>query len=393
MTAIPVVSDRQRQARLAARHRLAPACRADNALAVTRSLVALHGTDPGTVYLSAAARLCEPGMASLEQALYVDRSLLRMHGMRRTVFVVPTELVPVVQYSSNTVIAKRQRATFVAFAATGGFDTDWLAAVERDTLAALEKRGTATANELSKDVPGLAEQIEVSVGKNYAGKQGIGSRLLTVLGMEGRIVRGRPRGSWLSGQYEWSPATPPEPLSEGNAQAELVRAYLRSFGPATEADVKWWTGWTVTAVRKAFAAIGAQPVTVDNRAEPGFLLPDDVEPVEPSQPWAALLPGLDPTPMGWQQRDWYLPAEHTTALFDRSGNIGPTVWWDGRIIGGWAQRADGEIRWRLLADRASVGADALAAVETEAARLAEWLGAARVTPRFRTPLERELADM
>jgi hypothetical protein len=74
-------------------------------------------------------------------------------------------------------------------------------------------------------------------------------------------------------------------------------------------------------------------------------------------------------------------------LFDRTGNIGPTVWWEGRIVGGWAQRATGEVACRLLED---IGSDAAAAVSAEAARLEEWLGPARVTPRFRTPLERSL---
>ena len=90
--------------------------------------------------------------------------------------------------------------------------------------------------------------------------------------------------------------------------------------------------------------------------------------------------------MGWRTRAWYV-GEHEAALFDRSGNIGPTVWWDGRIIGGWAQRPDGEIVVRLLED---AGAEASAAVAAEAARLREWIGNVRVTPRFRTPLEREL---
>jgi hypothetical protein len=100
----------------------------------------------------------------------------------------------------------------------------------------------------------------------------------------------------------------------------------------------------------------------------------------------ALLPALDPTVMGWSGRSWFL-GEHGPRLFDRSGNVGPTVWWDGRIVGGWAQRADGEIAYRLLED---VGADAAAAVRAEAERLRSWLGKVRVTPRFRTPLEREL---
>ena len=99
-----------------------------------------------------------------------------------------------------------------------------------------------------------------------------------------------------------------------------------------------------------------------------------------------LLPSLDPTVMGWYERDWYL-GEHRGLLFDRNGNAGPTVWWGGSVVGGWAQRKDGEIVFRLLQD---VGADACAAIEEEAERLAAWLGESRFVPRFRTPLEREL---
>jgi hypothetical protein len=109
--------------------------------------------------------------------------------------------------------------------------------------------------------------------------------------------------------------------------------------------------------------------------------------VAASDPAAVFLPALDPAPMGWQARDWYLGA-HRERLFDYSGNIGPTIWWDGRIVGGWSQRKDdGEIVFALLED---AGAEAAAAIAVEAARLAEWIGDVRVTPRFRTPLEREL---
>jgi hypothetical protein len=91
--------------------------------------------------------------------------------------------------------------------------------------------------------------------------------------------------------------------------------------------------------------------------------------------------------MGWKQRDWYLGA-HGALLFDRNGNAGPTVWWDGRVVGGWTQRTDGEVVWKLLED---VGADATAAVEAEAARLETWLGDVRVSPGFLPPFQRALA--
>jgi hypothetical protein len=142
-------------------------------------------------------------------------------------------------------------------------------------------------------------------------------------------------------------------------------------------------------VRRALTAIGAVPVTVEDGVT-AYVSPGDEEPAPAAEPWAALLPGLDPTAMGWQDRDWYLAPELRPALFDRSGNVGPTVWWDGRVVGGWAQRPDGEVVWRLL-DEEGLGGEAHEAIATEAARLASWLGGTRVTPRFRTPLEKELS--
>jgi hypothetical protein len=151
------------------------------------------------------------------------------------------------------------------------------------------------------------------------------------------------------------------------------------------ADLRWWTGLTAGQVKRALASAGA--VEVDLDGAPGLVLEGDLEPPAAVAPWVALLPALDPTVMGWSGRDWYL-GEHGPTLFDRNGNAGPTVWWDGRVVGGWASRADGEIAVRLLED---VGAEGAAAVQAAAARLADWLGGVRVTPRFRTPLERELS--
>ena len=215
--------------------------------------------------------------------------------------------------------------------------------------------------------------------------------MLFLLAAEGAIVRGRPLGTWTSTLYRWAPMERWLPgglpqLDADEAAAQLVRRWLRAFGPGTAADLKWWTGWTMTRIRRALAQVAPVEVALDG-GHTGLVLADDIEPVRAPEPWAALLPALDPAPMGWQERGWYLGA-HRERLFDRSGNIGPSVWWDGRIVGGWAQRRDGEIALALLED---VGADAAAAIAAEARRVGAWIGDVRVTPRFRTPLERELA--
>ncbi|MFF3878716.1 winged helix DNA-binding domain-containing protein [Streptomyces sp. NPDC001978] len=382
----------ERRARLAVRHRLAGTARAAAPEEVAAALVALHGSDPATVHLAVGARLAEPVKAvpETERALYEDRTLVRMHGMRHTVFVFPAALTAVVHASTGLTVAARERAALLKHMAKAGApDAAWLAEVETSTLAALARRGQATATELAADEPRLREQFVYAAGKSYEGIHTVSTRLLKVLGVEGKVVRGRPLGSWTSSQFRWAVAPEHPELDEAEAQAELLRHWLRACGPATEADLKWWTGWRVTEVRRALTAIGAEPVSLDEGTT-GYVTREDTEPVAaPEEPWAAFLPALDPTAMAWQHRDWYLAPELRPQLFDRSGNVGPTVWWNGRVIGGWAQRADGELAWRVLDP--GVGREAETAIAEAAERVRGVVAEARVTPRFRTPLEKELS--
>jgi hypothetical protein len=385
----------ERRSRLATRHHLAPGAKAAGPVDVADSMVGLHGTDAASVYLAAAERMATGERAAIERALYEERRLLRILGMRRTMFVVPVDLAAVIQAACGRKLALQQRRVTVGFLEECGIGqpdpASWLREVEEAAVRALAELGEATAAELSAVEPRLAEQIRIARGKAYEGSQSVGSRVLLLLGAEGRVVRTRPRGSWISTQYRWAPVDGwvdggIEELPAETAQVELVRRWLAAFGPGTVADLKWWTGWTVREVRTALDKLGA--VEVDLDGAPGVVLSEDLEPVEPSGgPWVALLPALDPTVMGWAGRGWYLGG-HGPTLFDRNGNAGPTVWLDGRIVGGWAQRAGGEVVFRLLED---VGAESAAAVEAAAARIESWIGASRVTPRFRTPLERELS--
>jgi DNA glycosylase AlkZ-like len=380
----------ERRARLGRRHFLAGSSRSCDPVDVSGGLVGLHATDPATVYLSARARGVEA--SDLEGALYEDRSVIRMIGMRRTLFVLPLDLAAVVKASCTDSIAEAQRRRYAKLIEDGGITTDgraWLEEAAVATLRAIESRGPVYAAELSADVPQLRESIAYGEGKTWAGKVAMTTWVLFLLAAEGQIVRGRPRGAWTSSQWSWSRAeswlqAPLRTLEPEAARAELASRWLASYGPATVADLKWWSGWNLGQTRNALDTIGAVEADLDGM--PGVALPGDLEAEPEPKPWAALLPSLDPTVMGWKERTWYL-GEHAPALFDRNGNAGPTVWWNGRVVGGWAGRRDGEIVFRLLED---VGADAVRAIEAEAERLQSWLGETTVAPRFATPLAKEL---
>ena len=229
----------------------------------------------------------------------------------------------------------------------------------------------------------------MNVGKAYEGDIGISSRVLILLALEGRVVRGRPRGTWISSQYRWATmerwlGRPLPEMDVAVARARLVERWLERFGPGTEADLRWWTGLTAGAVRAALTSVGAEAVDLDGAV--GYVLPGDLESTALPEPWVALLPALDPTTMGWQSRDWYLGG-HKAQLFDSNGNAGPTIWVDGRIVGGWAIRDGGQIVTGLLED---VGREAELAIAAEAARLGTLLAGQRVMPRFPTPHHRAL---
>jgi hypothetical protein len=345
------------------------------------------------VYLAAWARVDGLAIADVDRALYEDRTLARMLAMRRTVFAVPVEDAPMVQAAASAGVARTERRRTEALIAQLGVESvdRWLHEAEDATLAALDRLGEATAAELAREVPMLASRAKLNPGQRIEGEVSMASRVLLTLAVEARIVRARPRGTWVSSQYRWTTMSrwlgaPLAAVPVADAQAALARRWLARFGPATEADLAWWTGWTRRETRAALAAIDTVEVQLDE-GPLGFVLSDDVEPVAAPGPWVALLPTLDPTSMGWQGREWYL-GPHRPALFDTAGNAGPTIWADGRIVGGWGARPGGEVVTRLLED---VGRETEAAVESEAVRLSDWLASAGAVPRFATPLARELA--
>lgn len=380
----------QRRTRIARRHHLAPEAAATDVTDVARSLMGLHATDPATIFLSARARVEGFTTSDLEHALYDEQTLVKHLCMRRTMFVVPDDLVPVVQSACTDSIVVQLRKRLANDIERGGIAGDgvrWVRDAERKTLAILAE-GDATGAQLSRRIPELQVKLVYAEGKSWGGPVGVAGRVFSLLAAEGRIRRGRPSGSWTSSQHRWTlglqpgPDTPPADV----ARSELVRRWLSTFGPATLGDITWWTGLGVGVVRKALATLDVVAVDLEGEDEPGVVLADDLAPERPVEPWVALLPSLDPTTMGWKRRAWYL-GEHAPVLFDRNGNAGPTVWASGRIVGGWAQRADGEVVVRLLED---VGSDVAAAIADEAARLQTWLGDTSVTARFPTPLDRQL---
>jgi hypothetical protein len=394
MTARCTITDAQRRARLAARHRLVPAERTDDVAVIADSVVALHSTDPSTVYLSAIARMAHPSIEAVSRALYDDRTLVRHHAMRRTLWVFTPQMARWAHAACTLALASAQWKRLAKMAEDSGIAPDgaaWAKTARAEALAALTSMGTATARELGKAVPALTQKLHLAVGTKNVAISGAHTRLLLNLGFDGAIVRGQPSGSWNNSEYPWSVAEQWVPggiagEDVDTGAAELARNYLARFGPATLADIQWWAGWTAGITKRALAAIHAVEVDLDHGV--GWVLPEDLDD-EATSPWIAFLPALDSTTMGWKERAWYLGAlaKFGGPVFDVNGNAGPTIWVDGRVVGGWAQRKTGEIAYQLLADVAPRRRKAIA---SEAERVGSLIGDSRVNVRFPAPMQKRL---
>lgn len=383
------LDDDERRARIARRHAVAPPFRVSSVEAAADAMVCLHATDPTGLYLSAWARVDGFTVADLDRAFFDDRTLVKHLAMRRTLFAVGRDLLPIVQAASSDKVAGAERRRLQKEVREAGFVEDaerWFDDVTAAAVAGLAD-GPLTAAQLRERDPVLEGSIAYGHGKSWAGSFPVVSRVMTYLQAAGTIVRAGNLGSWVSSRPTWALAAdwlgePIPSVPEDAARAELVRRWLRRFGPGTTLDLTWWLGSTLTAVRQALRDVGAVEVTLD-RGGSGWVLPDDTEPVGPVEPWVALLPALDPTTMGWTERDWYL-GPYRAQVFDTAGNGGATIWVDGRIVGGWSTK-DGAVDLVLLED---VGRDARAALDAEADRLTAWLAGTPVMPRFPAPLVR-----
>ncbi|MGF9756835.1 winged helix DNA-binding domain-containing protein [Microvirga sp. 0TCS3.31] len=369
------ISDSERRSRIAVRHALAPAHRLTDVVAVTRAMTVLHATEAATVHLAVAARSEGVPPEDVDVELYDARSVVKQLAMRRTLFVFPRELLPAAWGSASARVATSERKRIAKAIAAAGIAPDgeaWLDAARDATLARLVE-GPATTAELRAQVPELAGMVGGTTDKAYDRPVPVAPWVLTHLGLEGKALRGRNAGHWRLNKPTWTTAEDwlgvvEGPLGADAGYAALVRQWLTTFGPGTVADIQWWLGSTKTAVTRALTDVGAVEVDLDDGTT-GWVHPAD-EDTGPVEPWAALLPTLDPTVMGWKSRAFYLSPEHVPYLFDTNGNAGTTAWWDGRIVGCWVQDEEGVVRLSLLED---VGPDGLAALELEAQRLTAWL--------------------
>ncbi len=374
------MTDGERRARLGRRHGLA--ARYPDIISATRGMTALHATEPASIHLALRARVKGVTVDLVEKALYEERSIIKQGAMRSTLFAFPRDLLPAAWGSASRRYARAFRTRLQKDLVASGITDDgevWLAEAGEAVVAALRSSGAEVdVRQLRALVPMIDVNVERSARTKWGGSFAVAPQLLAVLNGEARITRGHNGGHWRLSKPRWTTTEAwlgemAEPWGEREGWTELVRRWLQTFGPGTEADLRWWLGGTFGAVRTALADLEAVPVSLDGGGL-GWLLHDDLDEVSLPEPWVALLPTLDPTTMGWTERGFYF-GPYAADLIDSVGNAGTTAWADGRIVGCWIQDDAGRAHVHLLEP---VDEATRRAFDREAKVLSAWLDGVKV---------------
>jgi len=389
----PRITDAQRRSRLARRHAVAPVHRVGDPVAAARAVVALHSTEAVSVHLAVVARVDGVSVADVDRALYDERSLVKQLAMRGTLFAFPRDLIPAALGSASARVAAAFSGRISRTIVANGFATDgdaWLEEACTAVEEAIAPWGSLSNAEIRDRVEMVRGQIDVGTGK-WRQAVAVSPWICTLLGLRGRLTRGSAVGGWSNPRPRWQLmedwlGEPVAPLDAREGYAELVERWLDRFGPGTVDDIVWWLGATKTIVRAALADVAAVEVDLDD-GQVGYVLPGDEADEAEAEPWAALLPVLDATTMGWKSRGFYLDPDDVVYLFDTNGNAGTTAWWNGRIVGCWVQDSDGMVQ---VVTRRDCGEAADRALAAEAERLTSWLDGTVVTSIYASAQQRGL---
>jgi hypothetical protein len=285
------------------------------------SAAGIYGSAP-TSHLGLAARVDGYLPADLERERLASRSILRVPGMRGSVFLAPRPLAPAILALSRPRTARRTLAGM-------GIDDRELARLGARVEAVLADERLASAG------------IRARLGVDDPGGPVL-TLLLRTMAHDGRIVAAEPVGGTNATAYrharmaDWAPDVADIPDVD-EALRVMAPIWMAANGPGSVADLAWWAGVTRGQARAALEVMGATEVAVDGLPEPQWATDEVAAEAEAatSAGVVRLLPLWDAWLMGRRERARILDARLRPFVVDRSGNVTNTVTLDGRVVGTW----------------------------------------------------------
>ncbi len=334
---------------------------------VCRAICGLQAQLNSAAQLAAWARLRDLTQLDIHAALYEQRALVRTSCMRQTLHVIPAA-----DFALYINALKQSRVTaLLRIAAKFGVTRKHADKMNEQFLAALNA-GPLPRRE-------LLERIKPLVGKELRAWMDVvwGIQVFRLALVEGLICYGPDQAGegtfvrvdqWLPPQNAFEPA---------EAQTELLRRYLRAYGPATPRDFAKWTGNPMSEVKAAWAAVQEELIEVTVTDTRAWLLRADLAELQNSSlnaPHVRLLPSFDPWVLGHADKNQLVEARHYKRIFRSAAWVTPVVLLNGRAVGVWSHKRQGQELLVEVEPFEKFSPAVRALIETEAARLGGFLG-------------------
>ncbi len=312
--------------RVLTRHHLCTPWEPASIESLAGDLVGLVAADPATPYLSLAARLPNFDPASLDRALDERGSLVRIRCMRGMLYAVRRDLVPIVHAASTRQVVRFARD----FVRSRGIDPATYERLAARVLDATAERPLTTAE--------LRERLQPHADL---------AAVVTLMCAEASLARCAPRDGRYGRTQTFAPFASVYPdivlgrISEDDARAQLLRAYVRGYGPVSARDAAWWTGMDLKRVRRAFDSLEDEltEIMIEGHEGAWLMHAADAEELEratlAASPSIALLPALDPLVVSYTDRSRFVDDRVRPYVFDVARHVAPVVLVDGAVAGVW----------------------------------------------------------
>ena len=308
------------------KHHLTPKTKIDDIYQIALDICGLHSTSQSTPYLSLFSRTNSFQKEDLNKEAYEKKNLGKIRGMRKTVFVFPKEVLPSIYAATKKQYEQRFE----------GYLERLRIPIEKYYMIAEKVERVLQGNVLS--VADLKKKLDT--------KENI-SAVISLLCDQKKVIRNKPIKGWRDKRHTYSlfkdyfPEMKIDEYEEDRGTEFLVRYYLKRYGPVTENDIVWWSGFNKTPVRKVLAEIEDMitKISIEGINQEYLITIEDKEKLEnvevEDSPIVTFLPDLDPYLMGYKDRERYISLRYYDYLFDRSGNAATSIMVDGNVVGIW----------------------------------------------------------
>ena len=336
-------------------------------LEVVRDVCGVHAQVQSSAELQVWARVNGVTADDLRAALWKERTLIRSWAMRGTLHLFTAEDWPVYAAALGT----HDRWWKGAWLRMIGMSADQL----RETLDAI--RDSLGARPLTREE--LADRVARKVGPRGRDRMLSGwGEMLKPAAFQGSLISGPPKGQsvtfvrparWLE---TW------EVVDGDEAMREVLRRYLRVYGPATREEfARWWGTQPAPAGRVLASMADAELAEVEVGGSRAWAQAEDVADIRKARPKppVRLLPGFDVYVAGTRPRESLVDKRFEGRVFRQAGWVSPVVLVEGKAAGVWRHERTG--------DRVSVTVEAVGrptpavkrGIAEEAERLGTFLGA------------------